>query len=137
MAIKPLMNDIVDFQYVRNGIVGDEQRGCLVIGPELTYQAARSFSPEIAVKHAALFPFFQDKVNRVNDPSVYKYFMMQLPNGNIEVVGYPWVNDETFKTILGRNRIYSISNFSEKMAGPLAKLLKDLGCTYTFNDVDR
>lgn len=137
MAIQPLMNDIVDFQYVRNGIVGDEQRGCLIITPVMNFQAARLVAPEIVTKHAALFPYFADKVNQINDPSIYNYFMIQLPNDSVLVVGYPWVNDDTFKTIEGRSRVYSISNFNEKMSGPIAKLLNDLGATYTYTDTNR
>jgi len=136
-TIKPLLNDIVDFKYVQAGIIGDEERGCTIIAPELTFQGARALSPEIVVKHASLFPYFASKVNQNNDPGAYSYFMIRRPNDSIEVIGYPWVNEDTFKAILGRTRIYNLSNFNEKMAGPIAKLLNDLGATYTFNDVDK
>lgn len=136
MAIRPLMNDIVDFKYTRAGIIGDEERGCVIISPEMSFQAARLIAPEIVVKHANLFPYFADKVNQNNDPGAYSYFLIRRPNDSVEVIGYPWVNEDTFKTVAGRIRIYNLSNFSEKMAGPIAKLLADLGCTYTYNDVD-
>lgn len=136
MAIRPLINDIVDFKYVMAGIIGDEERGCVIISPELTFQAARLIAPEIVVKHANMFSYFADKVNQNNDPAAYNYFLIRRPNDSIEVIGYPWVNDDTFKTIAGRIRIYNINNYSEKMAGPINKLLADLGASYTYNDVD-
>lgn len=137
MAIKPLMSDIVDFKYIRAGVIGDEERGAVIIAPELDFQAARLISPEIVVKHANLFPYFSDKVNQNNDPAAYRYFLIRRPNDSVEVIGYPWVNEDTFKTVSGRTRIYNLSNFSEKMAGPISKLFADLGVSYTFNDVDK
>lgn len=135
--IHPIMNDIVDFKYVQSGIIGDEERGCVIISPEMSFQAARLIAPEIVVKHANLFPYFGDKVNQNNDPGAYSYFLIKRPNDSVEVIGYPWVNEDTFKTVSGRIRIYNISNFNEKMAGPIAKLFADVSASYTFNDVDQ
>lgn len=137
MAISPMLNDIVDFQLVVNGVVGDERIGCLVIAPSLTYQAARFMDPEIAVKHNTLFQYFQNKVGGVDDPNAYNYFAVMLPNGKSEVIGYPWVNDPTFKTIQGRTRTITVNNWEEKMDAPMKKFLRDLGATYTTHDVTR
>lgn len=134
MAIAPMLNDIVNFQLVQNGIVGDERTGATVLAPSMTYQVARFIDPEIAAKHAALFPYFKEKVQGVDDPNGYQYFTIQLPNGRTEVIGYPWVNDVTFVTVKGRTRTYVVSNFEEKMNAPLAKALRDLGATYTTHD---
>lgn len=134
MAISPMTNDIVDFQLVVNGVVGDERKGCVVIVPDMTYQAARMMDPEIAVKHSSLFNYFKDKVGGVDNPSSYRYFAIQLPNGNPEVIGIPWVNDATFKTIQGRTKTITITNWQENFNGPVAKALRDLGATYTSHE---
>lgn len=134
MAIVPLMNDVVDFQLVINGINGDERRGCLVIVPSMTLQGAQLMDPEVASKHTNLFPYFKDKVNGVDNPNAYSYFGIQLPNGKLEVIGIPWVNDATYKAITTRICTYVITNFDEKMRGPLAQRLKELGASYTVTE---
>jgi len=137
MAITPMTNDIVDFQLVVNGINGDERTDCVVIVPDMTYQAARLMDPEIAVKHANLYDYFKDKVGNVNNPAAYKYFAIQRPNDTMEVIGIPWVNDATFKVIEGRTKTFIITNYQEKMNGPLAKALRDLGASYTSHETTR
>ncbi|CAG27114.1 hypothetical protein PPEV_gp020 [Pseudomonas phage EL] len=134
MAVTPRLNDIVDFQLVRNGILGDERVGVLVISASMTYQAAKAMDPQINVKHSNLFQYFQNKVGGVDDPSKYPYFAVQLTNGQFEVIGVPWVNDATFKTIEGRIRTYTITNYQESMAGPIANMLRNLGASYTVHD---
>lgn len=137
MMQPPLKNDIVDFQLVRNGIVGDERRGCTVIVGDMTYQAAKMMDPSVDTKHTALYPFFMEKVNNVDNPNVYSFFAIQLPNGQFDVIGLPWVNEDTFRTVEGRTRTYIITNFEMRMDGPIAKLLRDLRATYTSTDVTR
>jgi len=131
--ISPMLNDIVDFQLVTNGVLGDERTDCTIIVPSMTYQAARLMDPEIVVKHQALYSYFQSKVPG-DDPSSYQYFSVQLANGAMEVIGYPWVNEPTFKVVQGRTRTIVITNWQEKMASPTAKFLRDLGASYTSHD---
>lgn len=131
MAIAPLVNDIVDFQLVVNGILGDERKGAVVIAQDLLYSAARLMDPQLQVKHTNLFQYFASAVGNVNDPSAYRYFAVQLANGSMEVIGIPWVNESTFRVVQGRTAIYTINNFEERMRPALAKFLRDLGATYT------
>lgn len=134
MAIQPQQNDVVDFQLVVNGINGDERTDCVVIVQSMNYQAARLMDPEIAVKHANLYQYFKDKVNGIDNPNAYGYFAIRRPNDTVEVIGIPWVNDATFKTIEGRTKTYTITNYQEKMSGPIAKALRDLGATYSSHE---
>ena len=134
MAISPTINDIVDFQLVVNGVLGDERTDCVVSADKMSYQVARMMDQEIAVKHSNLFQYFKNKVNGVDNPNAYNYFAVTLPNGKTEVIGYPWVNEATFKTIEGRTKTFTITNYQEKMSGPLAKALRDLGASYTTHE---
>lgn len=92
---------------------------------------------QINIKHTNLFAYFKDKVNGVDDPNAYRWFAVMLANGQMEVIGYPWVNESTYKVVAGRTRSYVITNFEQLMEGPLHKALRDLGATYTYNDVTR
>ncbi|MNM27103.1 hypothetical protein D3C81_375870 [compost metagenome] len=137
MAISPVTNDIVDFQLVKNGIVGDARTGAVVIVGDMTYQAAKTMDQQLNIKHTNLFAYFKDKIGGVDDPAAYRYFAVQLTNGQMEVIGYPWVNESTYKIVKGRTRSYTFTNFEMAMEGPLHKVLRDLGMTYTYNDVTR
>lgn len=134
MAISPMTNDIVDFQLVVNGINGDERKDCTVIVPDMTFQAARLMDQEIAVKHSQLFNYFKDKVGGVDNPAAYKYFAIQWPNDKVEVIGLPWVNESTYKTVQGRIKSFTVTNWQENMNGPLSKALRDLGARYTSHE---
>lgn len=137
MAISPVTDDIVDFQLVKNGIIGDARVAAKVIVGDMTYQAAKMMDQQINIKHTNLYAYFKDKVNGVDDPNGYRYFAVMLANGQMEVIGYPWVNESTYKVVAGRTRSYVITNFEQLMEGPLHKALRDLGATYTYNDVTR
>lgn len=137
MAISPQVGDIVDFQLVQNSIIGGPHTGVAIVVGKMSYQAAKAMDQQLNIKHTSLFPWFKDKVNGVDDPNAYNYFAIQLANGKLEVIGYPWVNDATFKTIEGRTRTYTFTNFEMNMEGPLHKFLRDVGMTYTYNDVTR
>lgn len=134
MAIAPQTNDVIDFQLVQNGIIGDERVGVVVTAAGLTYQTARLIDPQLNVKHTALFQYFEGKVGGVDDPNGYNYFAIQYGNGKIEVIGIPWVNEATYQVVKGRIRTYTYSNWQEKFEAPLHKFLRDLGVSYTYND---
>jgi len=137
MAIKPAVGDVVSFQYVQNGVIGDPQSGVKVVVDRMTLEAARGIDPQVVTKHTNLFPYFKDAVKGVDDPNAYYYFAIQLPNGTLQVVGVPWVNEATFKIINARTRTYVLTNFDASMEAPLHRFLEDIKATYTFSEVSK
>lgn len=134
MAINPMVNDTIDFQLVVNGINGDARKGATIITGLMSYQAALFMDQELASKHANLFAYFKDKVGGVDDPSIYQYFAIRNVNDKMEVIGVPWINEDTYRTVKSRTRTYVIVNFEEKMDAPFAKFFKDMGANYTYVD---
>lgn len=134
MAIDPRTNDIVDFQLVQNGILGDGRVDVAVTASGLTYETAKLIDPQLNVKHTALFQYFQSKVGGVDNPAAYQYFAVRDSNGSVEVIGIPWVNETTFKVVVGRIRNYSFNNWQEKFEAPFHKFLRDMGISYTYSD---
>lgn len=134
MNINPMVNDVIDFQLVVNGVNGDARKGATIITGLMSYQAALYMDQELASKHANLFAYFKDKVGGVNDPGVYQYFAIRNVNDRIEVIGIPWINNDTYRVVAARTRTYVITNFEEKMHAPFEKFLKDMSANYTYTE---
>ena len=122
----PKKGDIVSFQLVINGVNGDERVDVKVDGL-INYQVARMIDPQLAVKHAALYPYFSTKVGNVDDPSKYDYMVVQGRNGQVEVIGIPWIQDATFRIIDGRTATVLIDNWREDFRAPLKTFMANLG----------
>lgn len=131
--INPKSGDIVSFQLVVNSVNGDERVQVTVIAGDINYQAAMLMEPQIGLKHTALFPYFDDKVGFVNDPSKYNYMAVQWANGKIEVIGIPWIQESSYRIVDGRIADLAITNFREDFRAPLKTFLANLGATYTLN----
>lgn len=129
-------SDIVSFQLVQSGIVGDERVEVKVTGV-VSYAIARMIDTSIAIKHANLYPYFKDKVENVDDPSVYQYLTLEASNGSVEVVGLPWINDSTLTIIDGRTATLQISNWREEFRGPIRTFMASLGANVTLNVFDK
>lgn len=134
--INPIIGDIADFQLVKSGIYGDKRKEVSIVGV-VDYSAARLIDPQLQNKHIALFPYFKDKVENINDPSFYRYLICTGISGTPEVIGLPWVMDSTYKPIKGRVRTIVISNWREEFDAPVTTLLANLGAVYTTSDKDK
>ena len=128
--ITPVIDDIVDFQLVQSGIVGDQRTDVKVSGT-LDYNTARMIDPSIQSKHTALYPYFKDKVQNVNDPSVYKYMTCINNNGVTEVIGIPWILDSSYTVVDGRVATIVIANWREDWRSVTETFLSNLGANYS------
>jgi hypothetical protein len=137
MAIAtPKSGDIVSFQLVQNGLLGDERVQVRVSAADVDYQTAKLIDPQLNVKHTTLFPYFKDAVGGIDNPSAYKYVTFQLANGAIEVIGVPWIKEATYRIVDGRIETIQITNFREEFRGPLLTFLKNLGASYTITGTE-
>lgn len=132
MAIStPKSGDIVSFQLVQNGLLGDERSQVKVAAADMDYQAAKLIDPQLNVKHTTLFPYFQGAVGGIDNPNQYKYVAFQLANGQVEVIGIPWIKESTYRIVEGRIADLQVTNFREEFRGPMQTFLANLGATYT------
>ncbi|QZA70543.1 hypothetical protein AH04_60 [Erwinia phage AH04] len=131
-------DDIINFDMIAPGIYGDQYKAALVSGI-VDYNTARLIDPSIDVKHANFYPFFKDKVDNVNSPSIYNYFILQLDKtkSNLVVIGFPWINVDSLVTITTRNATVLIQNFQEWQRAPLVDFLNSLNVTYTYKVDDQ
>lgn len=125
-------DDIINFDMIRPGIFGDQYKGAIVDGI-IGFNSARYIDPEIFQKHANFYPFFKDKVDNVDDPQVYDYLSLRLNkmDPKLTIIGIPWINQDTLKTIQSRHATVIIQHFQEFHRAPLNDFLKNLNVTYT------
>lgn len=135
-SIKPERGDIVSFQLVATNIIGD-QRTEVQVDSIINYRTAARLDPNIASKHANLYPYFKNSVNNVDDPAVYPYISIIARNGEIEIIGVPWINASTYKSIDGRLATISIDNWRADWDAPFRRFMADLGANFTINVQDK
>lgn len=124
--------DIVNFDMIRPGIFGAQYKAALIAGI-VDYNTAHLIDPDVYAKHAAFFPYFKDSVNNVNDPLIYNYMVLQLdPTKPARIViGFPWIDKDSLKTIESRYATVIIQNFQEYQKAPLIDFLTGLNVVYT------
>lgn len=131
----PKKGDIVSFQFVQNGIIGD-QKNQVKVASVMDYVTARALDPEINVKHQALYTYFAGEVGNVNDPSAYDYIGIINTNGLLEVIGIPWILASTFRTVAARRATVVIDNYREEFKAPMETFFASLGANVTINIFD-
>lgn len=124
-------NDIVDFDMIRPGLFGDQYKAALITAIT-DFGTARLIDPDIQAKHALFYPFFKDSVDNVNNPDVYNYMILQLDptKSSRTVIGFPWIDKDSLKTIQSRYATVIIQNFQEYQKSPLEDFLSGLNVTY-------
>jgi len=130
MAVNPKKGDIVSFQLVRNGLIGDPKIQVLVEG-DINYSIAKAIDPEINRKHETLFPYFSSAVGGNNDPSSYPYIGIINTNGQLEVIGVPWILESSFQYVQSRRATINVSNWREEFTAPVTSFFADLGVNWT------
>ncbi|UYE93432.1 hypothetical protein [Shewanella phage FishSpeaker] len=135
--IEPKKGDIVDFSLENGSIIFASRSGVTVTAGLMDYSTARIVDPQIVSKHQSMFPYFKQKVDNINDPSIYPYMAFKNLNGTIEVIGIPWIKDSTYVTVNTRIATYVISNFKEEFRAPIQTFLSNLGASYTMTVKDQ
>lgn len=135
MTINPKKSDIVSFQFVRSGLIGDPKIQVLVEG-DMNYSIAKAIDPEINRKHETLYPYFASQVGNNNDPSIYPYIGIINTNGQLEIVGIPWILESSFQILQSRRAAINVSNWREEFRAPVTSFFADLGVNWTLTAFD-
>lgn len=135
MAIDPKKGDIVSFQFVRNGLIGDPKTQVRVEG-DLNYSIAKAIDPEVDRKHQTLYPYFASAVGGNDDPTAYPYIGIINTNGQLEVIGIPWILASSFQYVQSRRAIINASNWREEFRAPVTSFFADLGLDWTIQTIE-
>jgi len=129
----PSKGDYISFQFVHAGILGDERRQVPVDAVGVGYLTALKIDQELNVKHKNMFPYFASKVNGIDDPSAYNYIVYRNLNGQMEVVGIPWILDSSFLIIAGLRCAMVCDTWREIWDAPTKSFFASLGAAVTYN----
>lgn len=129
--IKLTTGSTVSFRMVDTTLIAKNFNNVKVLTGDAVYEIARGIDPELQTHHEALFPYFKDKVDNVNSPTVYNYAIVQLQNGTVVPVGLPWIDETTLQVIDTQRASIEITNFRVEWEDPIRDLLNNLGASYT------
>lgn len=133
--INPKKGDIISFQFVKNGLIGDGKVQVKVEG-DMNYRMAKAIDPELNVKHQMLYPYFQETVGGVNDATAYGYIGIVNTNGELEVIGIPWILASSFSYVQSRRAMINVTNWREEFRTPWETFAAGLGLSWTINMFD-
>lgn len=130
--------DLVNFDMIIPGILGDQYKSVIVSGI-VDYTVASQIDSEVNVKHQNFYPQFKDTVGNVNDPSIYSYLLVRPdPTTNLTIViGGPWIRADSLETTRGRFGSILIQNWEERYRAPVTDFLNNLQAQYTLTVEDK
>lgn len=131
-TINPKKGDIISFQFVMNGLIGNGKEQVKVEG-DVNYAMAKAIDPEIDVKHQALYHYFAASVGNVDDPSAYPYIGILNQDGRVEMIGIPWILESTFKFSASERAIIAVPRWQEKHRPAFTTFFQSLGLDWTVN----
>lgn len=131
-TVNPKKGDIVSFQFVKNGLIGNGKQQVKVEG-DVSYQIAKAIDPEIDVKHQNLYPYFAAAVQNVDDPSAYPYIGIVNQDGRVEMIGIPWILESTFQFSESERAIINVPRWQEKHRPAFTTFFQSLGLDWTIN----
>lgn len=132
-TINPAQNDVISFTLVNETINGGPRTAATVTAL-LNYEMAVLLDPELLSKHRNFYAYIADKVNNVNDPSVYTYIAIRNPNGVTEIIGIPWILDSSYRSASTRQQTYVINNFQENYRATIETMFNNLGISWIGKD---
>lgn len=98
----------VSFELWPATIIGTRFNNAVVKGT-FTYDVASSFT-DVAAQHANVFSTLPN--GTPNDPAQYEYVMVQLENGQKEVLGIPWIKESTIELQTTNSLLVTFTNIT-------------------------
>lgn len=128
--------DVVSFSLVRSGIISDDFTSVVIDSVNVGYELASFADNSINEKHSNLYPFFKDKVNNVNSPSIYTYIVVKANNltNKLIIVGAPWILESSLKSSSTQDKLLHLYNFEEGKKASLETFLKNANISYAFSE---
>lgn len=126
--------DIIEYSLVTDTVLGGKRSGFVVSSGDMDFRLASKLYPEIVQLHKNLFPYFKDKVDNVDDPSKYSYFVATGPNGKEEVIGKPWVIDTSLQIVTSKQVTYVLNAFKESQRATIETMFRNLGINFTSSE---
>jgi hypothetical protein len=114
---------VIDFRIHTNTILPNEVLGAKVKGI-LDADTARLWADVDSI-HTNLYPALPD--GSVDDPEGYEYLKLTLHNGSTQIVGLPWIREETLAVTGKGTATITIDNVSSTDIPNIVKALASNG----------
>lgn len=98
---------IYSFEVYPFAIYGTKFKNVKVLS-KLDAGTAQALGLDIRARHAQVYSTLPPETP--NDPTKYGYLRLQLPSGEIEIIGLPWIIPNTVKTVTLGKFIIEIDN---------------------------
>jgi len=124
------MDQVVKFTTVNDAVLNELFDGVKVVG--IIPASLAKNMVDIYSRHAALWPYVQNKNTYKDDADSYSYYVLQFPNGETTVVGEAWITPGTIEQVEDITRSVFIRFKDRDDLEDFTTLLNKHGYDWTF-----
>ena len=118
--------DICSFSVYPAGLITSNFKNC-IFRDRVSYQSVRLFGYDAAAQHANVFPTLPD--GTVNDPTGYDWLTFEMENGELQILGEPWIKSDSLVIDNKTPVIATIYDRNEDTIEQLKLAISSLGYT--------
>ena len=127
MSTATLSNgDICSFSIYPEGIIPSNFKNC-IFRDRVSYQSTRFYGINAAAEHASVYPTLPE--GTVNDPTGYTWLTFEMENGELQILGEPWIKQDSIVVDNKTPVIATIYDRSEDTIEQLKLAISNLGYT--------
>lgn len=104
------INQRFSFDVFPTAVIGNNFRDVRLEGI-INARTAAAYGFDVEAMHQAVYPSLPQGVP--NDPYGYGYIRIQYPNGSFDVVGIPWIRQETIQISTGGQVTMTFENATQ------------------------
>lgn len=115
------LNDLITFRTYSDNIFGVSFTNVRIVA---VYDADTAMAfVDIYSRHQSIYPFIPSSNGIANDPKLYSYVKVLLPNGEHEILGLPWIDETTVVKVDNRTLQLKFSFETNEQQENLFKVL--------------
>lgn len=111
------------FDVYPSNVLGTGFRNCTVLAI-MDHDTAAAQVDTVAL-HTQVYPYLP--TGTPDDPTVYTYIKVKLPNGDITILGMPWINLETIQEVTRTTITATIRDVSANDLDKIRRILEANG----------
>lgn len=108
MAYNFIIGQTYSFNVYPSSLLGTDWQNVLVTSV-MSYADAQN-QKDVTSLHNQFYPFFGTQTNTPNDPASYLYIKVKTQNGDITILGVPWITDSTVVAVTAQTVTATIAN---------------------------
>lgn len=130
MSITEYIGSVVNFDTAAPGILGTNRRNVQVLAV-LDMDTAAMMS-DVRARHAQVKNYIQDLPEAA---SSYNYVKIRYTNGDIEVLGVPWIKHDTIEVVTSRKLVITVNNVTDTVENTVKQALLQNGIEFSIEQI--